>query len=108
MKKKYNRSKVLVLAHALVRVYKMTFGEAQKLAWKNAKLRVALHQGAVCFTFMKKNGEERKAIGTLHNVEHLLVGSNKFQNDIFTLRYYDLEKQDFRAMKINNLVSINI
>ena len=50
----------------------------------------------------------RNAIGTLHNVEHLLVGSDKFHNDIFTLRYYDLEREAFRAMKVNNLVSINI
>ena len=104
---KYNRSKILKLTWALKRVYKMSFSEAQKLAWSNTKLRVALHQGPVQFTYKKKNGEMRNAIGTLHNVEHLLAGSDKFHNDIFTLRYYDLEKEAFRAMKMNNLVSVN-
>lgn len=106
--KKYNRRKIMTIAHALKRVYKMSFSEAQKLAWSNAKLRTALHQGPVQFSYKKKNGEVRQAIGTLHNIEPLLVGSDKFQSDILTLRYYDLEKQDFRAMKINNLISVSI
>ena len=105
---KYDRKKVLKLTWALIKVYKMSFSEAQKLSWANTKLKVALHQGPVQFTYKKKDGEMRNAIGTLHNVEHLFVGSDKFQNDIFTLRYYDLEKEDFRAMKMNNLVSVNI
>lgn len=105
---KYSRSKILKLAHALRKVFKMTFSEAQKIAWKNAKLKRALHQGAVEFTYRKKDGSQRKAIGTLHNVLPLLVGSDKFQNDIFTVRYYDLEKSAFRALKVNNLLTINI
>ena len=105
--KKYNRSKVLKIAHSIKRVYRISFGEAQKVAWSNVKLKMALHQGPVKFSYKKKDGEIRQAIGTLHNVEPLLIGSNKFQNDIFTLRYYDLEKKDFRSMKINNLISIN-
>ena len=106
MEKSYNRSKIMIIAHALKRVYKMSFGEAQKLAWSNSKLKVALHQGPVQFSYKKKNGEIRQAIGTLHNVAPLLVGSDKFQKDILTLRYYDLEKEDFRSMKMNNLISI--
>lgn len=105
--KKYSRSKILVIAHILRKKYNISFGEAQKISWKCAKLKNALHQGIVGFTYMKKDGTFRNAIGTLHNVESLFVGSDKFQNDILTLRYYDLEKQAFRALKINNLVSIN-
>lgn len=85
----------------------MSFSEAQRLSWSNAKLKSALHQGPVQFSYKKKNGEIREAVGTLHNVEPLLVGSNKFSNDVLTLRYYDLEKEDFRAMKINSLISVN-
>ena len=107
MRKGYNRSKIMMIAHALKRVYKMSFSESQKLAWANTKLRFALHQGPVEFCYRKKDGELRPAIGTLHNVEPLLVGSNKFSNDILTLRYYDLEKDAFRAMKMNSLVSVN-
>lgn len=107
MKKRYNRSKIMMIAHALKKVYKMSFSEAQKLAWSNIKLKTALHQGPVQFCFRKKNGEIRQAIGTLHNVTPLLVGSDKFANDILTLRYYDLEKEAFRAMKMSNLISVN-
>ena len=101
---KYNRSKIMTIAHALRRVYKMSFSEAQKLAWANVKLKMSLHQGPVQFSYKKQNGEVRQAIGTLHNVEPLLVGSSKFSNDILTLRYYDLEKEGFRAMKMSNLI----
>ena len=107
MKEKFSRSKIMTISHALKKVYKLPLGEAQKLAWKNAKLKNALNQGSVQFTYMKKNGELRKAVGTLHNIEYLFSGSDKFQNDNLTLRYYDLEKNDFRAMKIKNLVLIN-
>ena len=107
MKKNYNRSKIMTIAHALKRVYRMSFSEAQKLAWSNIKLKTALHQGPIQFCYKKKNGEIREAVGTLHNVEPLFVGSDKFSNDILTLRYYDLEKEDFRAMKMNSLISIN-
>ena len=105
--KKYNRKKIMIIAHALKRVYRMSFSEAQKLAWSNTKLRIALCQGPVQFSYKKKNGEIRQAIGTLHNITPLLVGSNKFNSDILTLRYYDLETKDFRSMKISNLISVN-
>ena len=52
--KKYNRRKIMTIAHALKRVYKMSFSEAQKLAWSNTKLRTALHQGPVQFSYKKK------------------------------------------------------
>lgn len=105
---KYSRSKIMVIAHTLKKVYKMTFSEAQSLAWKNTKLKIAMHQGPVEFSYLKKDGTTRETVGTLHNIEHLLIGSDKFKNDILTVRYYDLEKSSFRSMKMCNLITVNI
>lgn len=106
---KYNnsfKSTLFKVAHQLKNVYKISFSEALKISWKNAKLRIKLHEGGVHFQYLKKSGEEREAFGTLRNIEHLLVGSDKFESDKLTFRYYDLEKQTFRAFKMINLVSI--
>lgn len=102
------RSKVLKLAHSLKKEYLISFGEAQIIAWKNIKLKIALHKGPVYFSFLKKNGQTRNALGTLHNVNHLLVGSDKFKQDNFTIRYYDLEAKAFRAFKVNNLLEVKV
>lgn len=109
MATKFNRnfkSKLFIIAHSLVRVHKITFSEALSISWKNMKLKVFMHEGGVHFQYQKKDGSLRETFGTLHNIEHLLVGSNKFQSDTLTLRYFDLEKKDFRAFKMINLISV--
>lgn len=103
---KINKSKLFIIAHTLVRVYKITLSEALKISWKNMKLKISLHEGGAHFQYLKKDGTLRETFGTLHNIEHLLVGSDKFQNDKLTFRYYDLEKKAFRAFKIINLISV--
>lgn len=101
----YNRSSILKKAHILKK-QGYGFGEAQKLIWMGEHLRTKLHEGLTQFSYKKKDGSVREAIGTLNNVEHLLVGSSKFNSDIFTIRYYDLEKESFRATKVQNLLTI--
>lgn len=100
------KSKLFKIAHSLVKVHKVTFSEALSISWKSMKLKVSMHDGGIHFQYQKKDGSLRETFGTLHNIEHLLIGNNKFQNDILTLRYFDLEKKDFRSFKIINLVSV--
>lgn len=102
------RSKVLRIAHNLVKVLNWNLSEALKQAWKAYRLRKRMYEGAVNFIFKKVNGELREAYGTLNNIEHLLSGSNKFISDLLTFRYYDLESRGFRAFKIQNLETIKV
>lgn len=101
------KRKIFQVANKLRKIYKVNPSESLKIAWKNAKLKIALHKGGVHFEYLKKaTNEVREAFGTLHNVENYLRGSYKFQNDILTTRYFDLEKQEFRAFKVINLLSV--
>lgn len=66
----------------------------------------ALHDGIVEFTYLKKNGEERIAHGTLNvNImgeENKPKGSDKtLSKDV--IRYYDLDSDDWRSFIIENL-----
>lgn len=102
---KYNRSEILKKAHILKK-QGYNFGDAQKIIWKGEHLKVKLHNGLTQFSYRKKDQSIRLATGTLNNIEHLLIGSNKFVSDIFTIRYFDLEKKEFRAAKVQNLLNI--
>lgn len=102
------RSKVLKIAHNLVKTLGWSLSEALKQSWKAYRLRKMMHAGSVDFIFKKVSGEMREAHGTLNNIEHLLSSSDKFSSDLLTFRYYDLESRGFRAFKVQNLETINI
>lgn len=102
------KSVVFKMAHQLMKNFHWTLSEALKQSWKVWKLRKQLHQGICQFNYLKKDGTLREAFGTLRNVEYLYKGSNKFQFDNLTVRYFDVEAQDFRAFKAQNLQSICI
>ena len=46
---KVNKSKLFIIAHTLVRVYKITLSEALKISWKNMKLKISLYEGGAHF-----------------------------------------------------------
>ncbi len=58
----------------------------------------------VAFTYEKKDGSLRKAIGTLKNIQHLIKGTSKENIGVFA--YYDLQASSFRCFKIENLVAV--
>ena len=64
-----------------------------------------LRKGIVSFTYRKKNGGERHAIGTLYGVEHTIKGTARSQCS-WVLKYFDLECHAWRCFIIDNLVSI--
>jgi hypothetical protein len=95
------RSKAMKLAWAL---YKkgLSFGEAQRKAWKVLKLKEAMKVGEVEFTFLKKDGSIRPAKGTLQ------INYQKKTNrtsPIDVIAYFDIEKQSFRSFKAENLIA---
>lgn len=67
----------------------------------------ALHKGVVEFSYTKKNGETRKAKGTL-NID--IMGEDKapkgagYEVSDSTIRYYDLNSEGWRSFVIENLI----
>lgn len=74
------------------------------------KLKNNLANSIAKFTYKKKNGEIREAMGTLNNdiiLEHggeLPKGTGEKPSD--TLPYWDVNSGAWRCFKLENLVSI--
>lgn len=72
------------------------------------ELKEKMKNGETRFTFTKKNGETREAIGTVRmdmipEEDHPKGGYAMPPN---TYRYFDLEKYEWRSFIIENLVSV--
>lgn len=70
----------------------------------------ALRNGKVEFTYRKKNGEERTAVGTLNvgimGEENTPKGTGYEVSDT-NIRYYDLNSNGWRSFIVENLISWN-
>lgn len=94
------RSKVLTLAHQLRRTG-LSFASAQRKAWKVIRLKHEMKNGEAEFTYTKKDGSKRRAVGTLQtNYERK---TNRVYSPLY-VRYFDLEKNGFRQFAAANLV----
>ena len=73
-------------------------------------LKQKLHDGEVSFTYLKKDGSERTARGTLNvqvmGEENSPKGMDYNKNDDVT-RYYDLNSNGWRSFTNVNLISID-
>lgn len=98
-------SQIFALAWQFVKRNGFTISEALKIAWRNVKLRTALHKGIVKFYFQKVDGTLREAYGTL--ADTITPATNDHRRPCDTTQvYYDTEKQAWRCFKKANLVSI--
>lgn len=107
-----NRSIIVSNAHKLKKEFNLSFGEAQKQAWQQAKaiaLITCLSLGYVEFTYIKGDGTIREAKGTtnkdlfvcpmeIFNTNDVTIGKN--------IVYFDTEAQSKRQCKIGRLVKI--
>ena len=90
-------------AWRFVREYGFSMSEAMKQAWMQFKLRARMTKGAVEFYFKKKNGELRRAIGTLVDVP---ATGNKKVTSQECQTYYDLTVNDWRCYRLENLLEV--
>lgn len=107
MKMKVNKSKLFKIAHAILRKSQVsTWSEALKAAWKAVKVYTKMLVGTVEFTFRKVNGEIRKAIGTLHDLDYTAKGTGSSDPDknADVICFWDVEKQAFRSFKSVTLI----
>jgi len=84
-----------------------TFGTCLKKAWANSKLRNALKDGVVRFSFRKLDGSVREAVGTLRDLDYQARTDRRSGNPTLQV-YYDIEKEAFRCFKKANLIAVAI
>ncbi len=98
-------SQVFTLAWQFVKRNGFSLSEALKTAWRNVKLKAALHKGIVKFYFTKVDGTLREAYGTLADSITPDTAGHRRACDT-TQTYYDTEKQAWRCFKKANLIRI--
>lgn len=80
-----------------------TFAEALKHAWKVIRLQFLLcTQAVVNFKYKKLDGSIREARGTVETVP-ATKGTKRTVN-FAVLTYYDVDAQDWRSAKVENLL----
>lgn len=94
------KTKALTTAHKVRQEFD-TWSEACSFGWKKTKLYTNLKKGKYSFTFIKKNGEVRKANGEIREVEGK---SNRKVNHLIQ-KYYDLDKDAWRSLDVRRLAN---
>lgn len=86
---------------------KKIFIDMEKKEVNINEFKKALHNGKVEFKYIKKNGEERTALGTLNidvmGTENAPKGTGYEITDT-NIRYYDLNSEGWRSFIVDNLI----
>jgi hypothetical protein len=100
-------SELMSLAWQFVKRNGLSLSEALKVAWRNAKLKIAMAIRIVKFYYQKINGDIREAFGTTNTrrIPATAGTDTRKKNDTIQV-YYDTEKQEFRSFKKLNLIRI--
>lgn len=103
--RKEDLQEIMLTAWHFVKEYNYTMRDALKKAWICFDVKNEMLNGIVEFSFEKKNGELRKASGTLsQNIAPVLKGSEKKKN-ITVQSFFDVEINSWRSFsKINLLI----
>ena len=97
------RSLIFLRAFHIMRESSLSWGESLSKSWQIYRLNKELHHGVKTFYFEKKNGEIRKATGTL-KIDYQFKTENQPNPKIFS--YFDVEAQDFRCFKVENFIML--
>jgi S-adenosylmethionine:tRNA-ribosyltransferase-isomerase (queuine synthetase) len=86
----------------------MGYNQAFEVAAKNEILHDLMKDRIVSFKFLKQNGEERLAIGTLNPrfIERAFRGKGVRKVRKETQVYWDVERNEWRSFRVENLISI--
>ena len=99
------RTKVFKRAYAIMKATGKAFAVCLSKAWALYRLAKKLRSNKeVHFTYEKKDGSLRRAIGTLKNVSQFVKGTGK--SSLGVVHYFDVEAQWFRCFRVENLVSV--
>lgn len=99
---------IMMLAWQMVKNNGYTMSEALTTAWRNAKAKARMTQGAIHFAYLKVDGTLREAYGTLcaELVPTRTDGTGRKQNNAVQV-YFDLTRGAWRSFRKANLVNIN-
>lgn len=100
------RKNVMKAAWSLVRNNGMSLSEALKAAWLNVKIKVGMYANKVAFTFKKKSGEIRHAIGTLCREFGAVTANTGATSSPRVQVFFDVEKGAWRSYLLANIISI--
>ena len=98
------RSAALSIAWNIRKTTGASWGDCQRKAWAALRLKAQLRTGACTFSYVKENGETRKATGTL--CPDLFTYSSKGDakpGSPAVIRYFDLDANGFRSFRIDRL-----
>ena len=103
-------------AHVLQKGDENKYGQslALKQAWWFESFRDALANGFARFTYYKKDGTTRTALGTRSSVlipiDKLPKGQleiNEWEDIVKSIPYFDLEKGEWRSFSVLNFISLD-
>lgn len=97
------RKTVMLRAYQIMHETGLTWSESLKKSWQLYRLNKELHKGEVSFYFEKKDGNIRKAKGTL-KIDYQFKTESQPNPKIFT--YFDLDAGSFRSFKIENFIMV--
>lgn len=105
------RSKVLKRAHEVRRETGKSWPVCLALSWRAYRLVKLMQAGEALFSFEKKDGSLRHAIGTLVNLPEGAVKGEGNRKIAWTesykmVSYWDVEKESFRSFKVANLIEV--
>lgn len=105
-----NLRSIMNLAWKFVKENNMSMSDGLKSAWKNAKLYKAMCKSTATFIFRKVDGTIRHSTGTLcvqvipsHCIP---AGIHPHAKNSNRQSYFDMDKQEWRSYKRENLISI--
>ena len=93
----------------ILRGAEASMSRSLKYAWWFENFRKQLATGAFRFSYFKKDGSIREAVGTLDfgliPTEHLPKGTADSEtSEVSTFAYYDLEKGSWRSFCLDNFI----
>lgn len=100
---KIQMREIMTLAWQFVRKNGYGMSEALKVAWRNIKLRAALHAAIVKFYYQKVDGSIREAFGTLKSSLVPPTSGNGRKAPDTVQVYFDTEVGEWRCFKKANL-----
>lgn len=104
--KKNFRSIALKRAWEIKRSTGKTMAVCLAKAWQLYRLAKSMAKGAVNFSYQKKDGTLRKAIGTLKDVHTMVKGTCNNASSPKVLTYFDLDAGAFRSFQAQNFITI--
>lgn len=99
------RTQVFKQAYEIMRNTGKSFAVCLSKAWQLYNLSKKMKSGIVTFYYEKIDGTLRKAIGTLNYKNYQLKPERQPNPKVFN--YYDVDADDFRAFRVENLIKIN-